>query len=69
MMHPFACVAYDAGMVKTRAKKSLGQHWLTDSRALQRIASAADLTDEDTVSTVCESALPALPTSRSWART
>ena len=32
-----------------RAKKSLGQHWLTDGKALRRIAAAADITPEDTV--------------------
>jgi 16S rRNA (adenine1518-N6/adenine1519-N6)-dimethyltransferase len=33
----------------TRAKKWLGQHWLTDRRILQRIAEAADFGPEDTV--------------------
>ena len=32
-----------------RARKALGQHWLTDRAALRRIAEAADFTDEDTV--------------------
>lgn len=32
-----------------RAKKSLGQHWLTDTKALRRIAEAAEITPEDTV--------------------
>ncbi len=32
-----------------RARKSLGQHWLTDRAALRRIALAADFTNEDTV--------------------
>jgi 16S rRNA (adenine1518-N6/adenine1519-N6)-dimethyltransferase len=32
-----------------RAKKSLGQHFLIDGRALQRVVSAADLTSGDTV--------------------
>lgn len=36
-------------MERVRAKKSLGQHWLTDGRVLMRIAAAADFTDEDTV--------------------
>ena len=34
---------------RTRAKKWLGQHWLTDRRILQRIAEAADFGPEDTV--------------------
>jgi 16S rRNA (adenine1518-N6/adenine1519-N6)-dimethyltransferase len=33
----------------TRAKKWLGQHWLTNRRILQRIAEAVDLGPEDTV--------------------
>jgi 16S rRNA (adenine1518-N6/adenine1519-N6)-dimethyltransferase len=33
----------------TRAKKWLGQHWLTDRRILQRIAEAVDFGPEDTV--------------------
>jgi 16S rRNA (adenine1518-N6/adenine1519-N6)-dimethyltransferase len=33
----------------TRAKKRLGQHWLTDRRILQRITAAADFGPEDTV--------------------
>lgn len=36
-------------MGRIRAKKSLGQHWLTDGRVLRRIADAADFTDDDTV--------------------
>lgn len=32
-----------------RAKKSLGQHWLTDSKVLKRIAEATDVEPEDTV--------------------
>lgn len=36
-------------MGRTRAKKSLGQHWLTDGRVLRRIADAADFADDDTV--------------------
>ena len=35
--------------VSARPRKSLGQHWLTDRKALRRIAGAADFTDEDTV--------------------
>ncbi|HET8943606.1 MAG TPA: 16S rRNA (adenine(1518)-N(6)/adenine(1519)-N(6))-dimethyltransferase RsmA [Dehalococcoidia bacterium] len=34
---------------RVRARKSLGQHWLTDGRYLSRIAAAADFTDADTV--------------------
>ncbi|HEY8767390.1 MAG TPA: 16S rRNA (adenine(1518)-N(6)/adenine(1519)-N(6))-dimethyltransferase RsmA [Dehalococcoidia bacterium] len=33
----------------TRAKKWLGQHWLTDRRILQRVAEAADFGPKDTV--------------------
>jgi 16S rRNA (adenine1518-N6/adenine1519-N6)-dimethyltransferase len=36
-------------MARVRARKSLGQHWLTNSAALRRIASASDFRDEDTV--------------------
>ena len=32
-----------------RARKALGQHWLTDRAALRRIAAAAEFGDEDTV--------------------
>lgn len=32
-----------------RARKGLGQHWLTDRGALRRIGDAANFTDEDTV--------------------
>ncbi len=35
--------------VSLRARKSLGQHWLTDQRILGRIAAASGATDEDTV--------------------
>lgn len=35
--------------MNVRAKKRLGQHWLTDGKVLRRIAAAADFTDEDTV--------------------
>ena len=34
---------------RVRARKALGQHWLTDSRYLARIAAAADFTEADTV--------------------
>lgn len=34
---------------RVRARKALGQHWLTDSRYLTRIVAAADITEEDTV--------------------
>jgi len=34
---------------RARARKALGQHWLTDGRYLSRIAAAADFTDHDTV--------------------
>lgn len=37
------------GRGRVRARKRLGQHWLTDRRALRRIADAAEFTDEDTV--------------------
>lgn len=40
---------YHAGMGRVRAKKSLGQHWLTDGRVLRRIADAADIREDDTV--------------------
>ena len=40
---------YHAGMVRVRARKSLGQHWLTDGRVLRRIADAADIREDDTV--------------------
>lgn len=33
----------------TAPRKALGQHWLVDSRVLERIAAAADFTGEDTV--------------------
>ncbi len=36
-------------MTRARPRKSLGQHWLTDRNALQRIADAADLAPADTV--------------------
>ncbi len=36
-------------MTLARAKKRLGQHWLTDRRILQRITAAAEFTPEDTV--------------------
>ncbi len=36
-------------MTRARPRKSLGQHWLTDRNALQRIAGAADFTPVDTV--------------------
>jgi 16S rRNA (adenine1518-N6/adenine1519-N6)-dimethyltransferase len=49
MLRPCAPVLYDAAMTPLRAKRSLGQHWLTDGRVLRRIADAADFTDEDTV--------------------
>jgi 16S rRNA (adenine1518-N6/adenine1519-N6)-dimethyltransferase len=32
-----------------RARKSLGQHWLTDRRVLARIVAAAEITPDDTV--------------------
>jgi 16S rRNA (adenine1518-N6/adenine1519-N6)-dimethyltransferase len=35
--------------VPASPRKSLGQHWLTDRRALSRIARAAELSDEETV--------------------
>lgn len=34
---------------RVRARKALGQHWLTDGRYLSRIVAAADFTDADTV--------------------
>ncbi len=34
---------------RVRARKGLGQHWLTDSRYLGRIVAAAEITEEDTV--------------------
>jgi 16S rRNA (adenine1518-N6/adenine1519-N6)-dimethyltransferase len=33
----------------TRPRKALGQHWLTDRKALRRIAEAAQISDSDTV--------------------
>lgn len=36
-------------MTALRAKKSLGQHWLTDRSVLRRIAAACEITPEDTV--------------------
>ena len=35
--------------IRAGAKKSLGQHWLTDRRVVQRIADAADISPEHTV--------------------
>lgn len=34
---------------RARAKKSLGQHWLTDRRAVGKVVQAADLTGDETV--------------------
>jgi 16S rRNA (adenine1518-N6/adenine1519-N6)-dimethyltransferase len=34
---------------RERARKSLGQHWLIDRAALKRIATAAQITDDETV--------------------
>ena len=34
---------------RVRARKSLGQHWLVDGGVLERIAGAADFTEDDTV--------------------
>jgi 16S rRNA (adenine1518-N6/adenine1519-N6)-dimethyltransferase len=45
-------VSYDSGVktrLHTRPRKSLGQHWLTDGKALRRIADAAEITDYETV--------------------
>src|SRR2546426_8812139 len=45
-------VSYDARVSvgrRVRPRKALGQHWLSDRKALNRIAGAADFSDEDTV--------------------
>jgi 16S rRNA (adenine1518-N6/adenine1519-N6)-dimethyltransferase len=36
-------------MERPRAKKSLGQHWLTDRKAIEKIVETADLTGQETV--------------------
>src|SRR3990172_1790904 len=42
----YCCVRQTA---RRRPRKALGQHWLVDRHALNRIAAAADFGDEDTV--------------------